>query len=137
MYTNGYRTVKLGGKRYGAHRIVFALTHDRWPADEIDHADGDPLNNRPENLREATRSQNRANTRAGRNNTSGVKGVHWHRRYQKWKAVVHVNGERRFLGHFDTLEAAATAYANAAQAGHGAFAKTFAAAAVTSRGTSA
>ena len=80
------------------------LTRD----DIVDHINQDPLDNRRQNLRLATRSQNAANLGPYANNTSGYKGVDFNR--GKWRARITQDGVRYFLGTFDTAEDAARAY---------------------------
>lgn len=63
--SNGYYRGQVMGKNYAAHRVVFFLYHGRWPDGEIDHINGDRLDNRPLNLREADRSLNSANRGKG------------------------------------------------------------------------
>lgn len=90
----------------------------RW-----DHADGDGLNNKKSNLRPATCSQNQANARKRKDNTSGFKGVSWHRRHKKWYACLSHQGKIRFLGLFEDAERAAQAYDSAAIELRGEFAR--------------
>lgn len=107
------------------HRIVYALKHGVDPGSMlIDHVDGDGLNNKPRNLRLATQSENLRNCGAQCNNTSGHKGVSWHRNTRKWCAQITLNGRRTHLGYFSTAEEAAAAYATAAHQLHGVFAPT-------------
>lgn len=65
-----------------------------------DHKDRNPLNNRKENLRKATYSQNAQNRTVGSNNTSGIIGVHYSKSAQKWRAVIKLNGKHNHLGYF-------------------------------------
>jgi hypothetical protein len=113
---NGYRFGKIhyAGRPFllSAHRVIWALAHGRWPADQIDHINGDTADNRLENLREATHAENRHNTTARRkDNTSGFPGVF--REKGKWAAQIAVNGRRRRLGRFDHPEAAFMAVCDA------------------------
>jgi hypothetical protein len=87
----------------------------------IDHRDGDGLNNRKFNLRDATPSQNQQNSRLPSSNTSGFKGVSWHPRGGKWRAQIGVNGENLHLGLFPTPESAHAAYCSASADLHGKF----------------
>jgi hypothetical protein len=80
----------------------------------VDHANGDGLDNRRENLRQATGLQNHANKRGYSNNTSGFKGVTWHERLGCWRARIGVAGRKLSLGLHETPEAAARAYDAAA-----------------------
>lgn len=87
-----------------------------------DHINGNGLDNRRSNLRDATATQNAANRGLDRNNTSGYKGVYWHIRDRKW--VAHMEAERAtiWLGYHPTAEAAARAYDAAALECFGEFA---------------
>ena len=87
-------------------------------APTIDHKDGNGLNNRRENLRPATASENQRNQRLSVANTSGFKGVTWDRSRARWRANIKVNGRLRFLGSFADIEGAAAAYAAASDALH-------------------
>ena len=72
----------------------------------VDHRDHDGLNNRRDNLREATRTQNAQNSASRSSNTSGVQGVCFHIGHQRWRARITVHGERIHLGHFAAFEEA-------------------------------
>ena len=91
--------------------------------DHIEHADGSHAQDRLSNLRIVSSSQNIMNQRINRNNTSGYKGVSWHKRNGKWKAEIMSQGRRKCLGYFTTPEAAALAYDKAAKELHGEFAQ--------------
>ena len=73
----------------------------------VDHINHDTLDNRRSNLREVTNSQNCQNLLGPQvNNTSGYRGVTWHKRNQKWQAQLMVNSKRKYLGYFDSIEEA-------------------------------
>jgi len=91
--STGRRQISISNKLYKEHRIIF-LWHFGHMPHEIDHIDGNPLNNHIENLREATHSQNQANCGLRKDNTSGVKGVWWCARKQRWKSEVWFNGKK-------------------------------------------
>lgn len=99
----GYRVVGLLGKSLKEHRVIYYMFTGEEP-EYIDHMDGNPLNNRIENLRPATNQQNIANAKMRCDNTSGVKGVSWHKQKQKWRASVRFNGKSIHIGLFDNLQ---------------------------------
>lgn len=90
---------------------------------EVDHINGDGLDNRRANLRLATRAQNQWNSGRRSDNTSGFKGVGWVRSRQRWQAKIKVRGLRIFLGYHASPEAAAQAYDAAARQHFGEFAR--------------
>ena len=100
----GYKVIKIMGKKYKAHRLVF-LYHNGYIPKVLDHIDNDRTNNRIENLRIATRGQNNQNAKIRKDNTSGVKGVFWNNRTQKWTAALQHN-KQKWKKTFDTLEEA-------------------------------
>jgi hypothetical protein len=123
---HGYLNVGIDGRLYKANRIAFSLHHcidlkDVPP--QLDHIDGDRVNNRADNLRAVTHAQNQHNAGRRSDNASGFKGVSWQRRGLKWAAQIRVKGKKVSLGHFDTPEAAHAAYCEAAKFHHGEFAK--------------
>ena len=73
---DGYLIIKIKGKQYKAHRLVYAYFNGRFPPDEIDHINRVRSDNRIENLRACTRQQNIANTTKRPNPVTGVVGVH-------------------------------------------------------------
>lgn len=119
----GYVEIGLLNGQYLAHRLAWLFVHGVWPADQIDHIDGDRSNNCIANLREATRSENLRNRGLQRNNTSGFKGVIFDKRTGMWQARIKIHGRRILLGLHETPEAAHAAYCEAAAKHHGEFAK--------------
>jgi hypothetical protein len=119
--SDGYLMILLGGIPRSAHRLAWLVVTGNWPETEIDHRDVDKLNNRFDNLRLATRSQNNANRPAQRNNKTGFKGVS--RNKNKFVAMIKVDGRPRWLGSFDTPQEAHAAYFKTAQERHGSFAR--------------
>lgn len=98
MMPNGYLKGKLSGHHLYAHRVIWALHIGSLPTNHIDHANGDRSDNRIENLREATRSENQRNRKIPANNSSGALGVSWNKRMGKWQASIW-NGHRlEYLG---------------------------------------
>jgi hypothetical protein len=101
----GYYHIQLENKKYKIHRLIFLMHYGYLPK-EIDHIDGNPANNKIENLREATRQQNCCNTKLKKLNTSGVKNVHLHKPTNKWLVQLMVNGKKKYFGLYDDLELA-------------------------------
>ena len=99
------------------HRLIWLWHHGKFPEHHLDHIDGNPGNNRIENLREATDSQNMQNQRTARaNNKLGVQGVY--RVKNRFRAVLTTNGKSQHLGYFDTPELAHEAYLKAKRQQH-------------------
>ena len=120
-FTNGYRYVRINYKRYLEHRIIFLWHHGYLP-ETVDHINGTPNDNRIDNLRAATFSQNMRNQKLSSRNKHGLKGVHFNKQKLKYQANIAVEGKSKFLGFFDTPEEAHIAYCNAADMLHGEFA---------------
>lgn len=108
-------------------RTMISMHHEVMNAPkgtEVDHIHSDDtLDNRRSNLRICTTAQNQQNRGKSKNNTSGYKGVCWHRRHQKWQADIAYNGTNVFLGRFNDPKDAARAYNKAALRYHGEFAR--------------
>jgi hypothetical protein len=96
------------------HRLVAERNGLPIGGEEVDHWDGDGLNNQQSNLRPATHRQNAANQKRRRDNTSGYKGVSWHRQKGKFQARITVAGHQHYLKCWDDPRDAARAYNEAA-----------------------
>lgn len=105
----GYRRGKIYGADLLAHRAIWAVVHGAWPDGEIDHIDGDTLNNRLSNLRDVSRTLNGQNIRRSSRNTSGRSGVSFNKMQGKWVAYIKANGVFTFLGTHKTKEEAIAA----------------------------
>lgn len=121
MNGNGYRRINVDGVKYYEHRLVWFYMTGEWPKNQIDHIDGDRLNNRFANLREATPCENARNTKIRKHNTSGIMGVVFDKSRNKWKAQITFKGRGICLGRFDDKEAARAAYEGAKAQLHGQF----------------
>jgi citrate synthase len=110
---DGYIVVRLFNRLFRAHRVAWALHHGAWPADQIDHINGEPGHNRMANLREVTHQENLKNQKKRCDNTSGVVGVTWDKGRAQWRAQINDGGKNIHLGRFDSIEDAAAARAKA------------------------
>ena len=124
IHKTGYRHVTWMGKVHKVHRLIFFLEHGYLPK-EIDHINGDRQDNRIENLREVTRSENQYNKAMCSNNTSGFRGVNWHKHSKSWVVRVCTKGKTKILGYFKDLELAGLVADEARNLYHGKFAKQF------------
>lgn len=121
----GRRQISFDGRLYCANRLAFLWMTGRSPKHLIDHKDIDPTNDRWDNLRESTHSQNLANMRLSPRNTTGFKGVSFHKRQKKYCAHIRHNNLLIHLGSFDSPEQAHEAYKVKAEEIFGAFARFF------------
>ena len=115
---NSVKTHAPGMKGKLIHRLILNAPEHL----EVDHIDGNRLNNQRSNLRLATSSQNKMNRGPRKDNTSGCKGVSWHSQRLKWTARVKAGQKYIHLGLFDSKEAAALAYNATARQLHGEYA---------------
>jgi hypothetical protein len=115
----GYIVIRMNKVLYPAHRLAWFIETGDWPDLEVDHVNGVRDDNRWENLRLATSSQNNMNRQASRPNTTGFRGVIYWR--GKWRAQIKIDGRQTGLGTFDTPEAAHDAYRAAVLSHHGEF----------------
>jgi hypothetical protein len=123
-YNVGYaaRTDRTSGQRtIWMHRVILKRMSFKDFA-QTDHKDRDGLNNCRYNLRPATVSQNQCNANKPKNNTSGYKGISWHKQDRKWRARIQTNRKPIYLGCYDNLKEAADVYNEAACKYHGEFA---------------
>jgi hypothetical protein len=122
IHQTGYRHVSWLGKVHKVHRLIFLLEYGYLPP-EVDHINGDRQDNRLENLRPATRSENQCNRGVLANNTSGYPGVSWHRKSKAWVVRVMKNGKTVVQQYFKDVELAGLFAAEARSLYHGAYAK--------------
>jgi len=107
--SSGYFRVKVGSKSYLLHRVIYLMYHPDYVGD-LDHINRDKLDNRLENLRPCNRPQNVVNSHVRSDNTSGYKGVIFHKATGKYQAQTMHFGKRIHIGLFPTPEEAAQAY---------------------------
>lgn len=114
----GNHSIGIDRRRYATHRLAWLYMRGEWPHGEIDHVDGNPLNNAWANLREVNSAQNKQNQRRARvDNQSGFLGVHFHGpdKYgrARWRARIQLAGRSIHVGLFATAEEAHAAYVEA------------------------
>jgi HNH endonuclease/AP2 domain len=119
----GYWRIKHNHKNLQAHRVVWYLHHQEWPSHEIDHINGNKNDNRIENLRIATRSQNLRNQSTPKKNKSGHKNVSFDPAKNKWLVRLSVNGKNKSIGRFAEISDAINAAIAARNKYHGSFAR--------------
>jgi hypothetical protein len=103
----GYLVTSVKGKLYKCHRLAWLYINGTFPLAHIDHIDGNPLNNAWVNLRKATSKQNQENVKLRKDNTSGFRGVIWHKATKKWCATLRHNKKTVWLGLYKTPDEAA------------------------------
>lgn len=96
----GYMQCFFQGKSYKVHRLIWKMYHGLDPVGNIDHIDGNPLNNNIDNLRVVGQLENGRNTKFYKNNTSGTMGIYQHKGSSKWFSSIKVNGKSEYLGTF-------------------------------------
>lgn len=112
--SNEYIAIVIDGVRYQAHQLAWFYVHKDWAGSEIDHINGDTSFNAICNLRPVTRSGNAQNERAARENnkTSGLLGAYKGSR-GRWFSSICIDGNKKYLGTFETSELAHKAYLEA------------------------
>ena len=101
----GYIHIKIKAKAFKAHRLIFLYHYGYFP-EFVDHIDGNKQNNRIENLREASKQENSQNQKVRWTNSSGVKGVSWHKVNKKWKVALCKNYRSYYFGTYEDKELA-------------------------------
>jgi len=122
IHKTGYRHITWRGKIHKSHRLIFMLHYGYLPP-EVDHINGDRADNRIENLRPATRSENQCNRPALASNTSGYPGVSWNKKSNAWIVRVMKNGKTVVQKYFKDLELAGLVASEARALYHGSYAK--------------
>jgi len=113
---------KNNKKNYTCSRIIFLLQNGYLTeGKQVDHKDGNSLNNKVNNLRESTFAQNQHNRKIQKNNTSGHKGVYWHKKSGKWMVRMRKNGKAYYFGTYTNKEDAIKVAIEARKKLHGNF----------------
>ena len=111
--------IQFQGKNYYAYRLAWLLTYGMWPVQMIDHIDGNPLNNRINNLRDVSSRVNLQNQRKAKpSNKTAFLGVSFRKDTGKFQARININGKKVCLGCFTTPEEAHAAYLAAKRKSH-------------------
>lgn len=119
IHSSGYVRIKVDGKSYLGHRLAWLYMNGSMPERQIDHINGIRSDNRMENLRVASHSENMCNKRQPQcNNKAGFLGVSLHKPTGKYIAQIGINGRYRNLGYFDTPEQAHERYIQAKREMH-------------------
>ncbi len=109
LTSHGYRQVVYKYSRYYVHRVIWLLHHRKFPKGMIDHKNGNPTDNRIENLRDCTRRENGSNRKIHRDGRQVGYTKHWN----KYLAQIRINKRRIYLGLFKTEKEAAEKYQEA------------------------
>lgn len=117
----GYIKISFFGKKYFEHKIVYLLNYGFIPK-EIDHANCNKADNRIENLRSVTRSQNMKNKKFTVNNTTGYKNVYWEKKLNKWQVTIAYNNKKKYIGVFEDIDLADLVATEARNKYHGIYA---------------
>lgn len=122
---NKSQNIKHKQKTILLHRVIMENKLDRKlrQNEDVDHINGNGLDNRRSNLRICTRQQNLANSIKHKKISSIYKGVYWYKNYEKWHSSICFNYKRINLGYFNNEIEAAQAYNKAAQLYFGEFAR--------------
>jgi hypothetical protein len=120
--SGGYGQIYIHNCAYKVHRIIFMMFNGFMPK-QIDHIDGNPSNNKIENLRETDYFTNNYNKKIMSNSKSGVKGVNWHKGAKKWRVEVCFNKKNQYLGLFEDIELAELVAIEAREKYHKEFAR--------------
>lgn len=110
---DGYQTVRVDRKLLLSHRVAWALHYGSWPDRDLDHVSGVASDNRIDNLRLASRSENMQNAQTRRAAKDTPRGVHWHARARKWCVVLYAQKQRHYVGLFASLADAIAARSTA------------------------
>jgi hypothetical protein len=111
----GYLHGHVFKKHYFAHRIAWAIHYGSWPTGQIDHVSGLRSDNRIENLRDVSHSDNQKNVKLRHDNKCGMPGIDWKKHASAWRVRVSREGKRRLVGYFKNLDEAVTARRDAQQ----------------------
>lgn len=109
---DGYQQICVNGRLHLAHRLAWLHVYGHWPVNYLDHINGIKDDNRINNLREVTQTENMQNIRTAyaSNKSCGLLGASWNSYNSKWKASIRHSGKKHHIGYYDTAEEAHQAY---------------------------
>lgn len=117
FHTGGYLQTSIDGVKYYLHRLAWFYMTGKMPA-EIDHKNLNKADNKFDNLREATRTQNSLNTRVKRISKTKLKNVYYEKRRSLYRVSARLNGKRHFIGYYKTEDEANEVYEKWARQNH-------------------
>jgi hypothetical protein len=124
--TNGtkepYVRVKIGKERHLIHRVIYLMHYGYMPK-IVDHIDNNKSNNKIENLREVTKSQNCLNKKIRKDNLLNIKNVYFYKPNKKYAVKISINGKPQHIGYFEDLELAELVAIESRNKFHGNFAR--------------
>ena len=103
LHPSGYILVRIKGKHYRLHRLVWLYCYGSFPSSDLDHIDHDKANNLITNLRLVTKQENQRNLSIAKNNKTGTTGVHWCKTRKRYIAEIRIDNKTKHLGCFLTL----------------------------------
>ena len=112
---DGYIMLSVGGRKIVAHKVAWLFVYGEFPEGNLDHINRNKADNRIANLRNATYEQNAQNREKNCKNTSGYKGVTWHKRDQRWQAAITIKRKVIHLGYYQDPQDAYSAYIEASK----------------------
>lgn len=117
----GYIIIGINKKLYRAHRLAWLYMYGCFPEGILDHINRDRQDNKIDNLRIASKQQNAYNSKLNKKNTSGFRGVSWHKASNKWRATASIQGKSYNLGVYITAKEASAVYEEFVKNKHGEF----------------
>lgn len=105
----GYRVFGYKNRIYKAHRVAWLLHTGAWPSNQIDHINGIKSDNRIDNLRDISNKENGKNSKRRSDNTSGVTGVRFSVKKNRWIAQIKVSGQYKHIGYYNDFNLAVLA----------------------------